>query len=169
MYDISRKKQRWYRRECRRVLRRVNRITPRYRPDAPFPDETIPLYANLFFKPKGKDRKALTEALLRKTEEIAAGIPADVPFCRVVLAVYEANVASSEIILFFDPHEYDVFWSRNNIQYQKWSRTESPSFARSMGLTTSLTERCYLEEVQNDEDNIRQTIRFYEKGDERNL
>ncbi len=89
-------------------------------------------------------RKALTEALLRKTEEIAGGIPADAPFCRVVLAVYEANVASSEIILFFDPHEYDDFWNRNNIQYQKWSRIEKPSFARSMGLTTSLTERCYL-------------------------
>lgn len=162
MYDISRKKQRWYRRECRRLIKFINSIKPDYIPEPPLEfDECIKIYANLFFKPKGKNRIELMAALLKKAEEIIVGKPENLRFCKVVLAVYENNIAWSEIIIFFDEKYYYDFWLRTNIQVQKWTKIYEPSFAESLGLNTDLSEVCYLEEVQNDEDNYKQKIWFY--------
>ena len=162
MYDISRKKHRWYRRECRRLIKFINSIKPNYVPEPPLEfDECIKIYANLFFKPKGKHRKDLMAALLKKTEEIIAGKPNNLRFCRVILAVYENNIAWSQIIIFFDEEEYNRFWDRTNVQVQKWTKIDEPSFAKSLGLNTDLSEICYWEEVQNDEENFKQKIRFY--------
>lgn len=79
----------------------------------------------------------------------------------MVLAVYESNIAWSQIIIFFDECEYNRFWNRTNIQAQKWMKINEPSFAESLGLSTDLSEVCYLEEVQNDEENYKQKIWFY--------
>ncbi len=163
MYDRSRKKFRSYRRECRRLLGYVQSITPNYQPDAPYRNETIKLYANLFFRPKGRDRRQLLQALLIKTEDIAAHIPDGLPFCRVLLTVFEENPARSEIILFYDEREYNTFRIRKDIRYQKWSVVSRPSLAESMGLRTTLSEQCCLEEVRNEEDNYRRCIWFYEQ------
>ncbi len=164
MYDVGRKKQRWYRRECRRLLELIENIKPNYRPEPPFSDETIKLYGNLFFKPKGKSRRDIMSALLQKTEQIIVAAPYDLPFCRVVLVVYENNVAWSQIILFFEERYYRTFWDRTDIRYQKWTRVYEPSFAERMGLHTRLNGRCYLEQVCNDEENenFSQKIWFYE-------
>lgn len=162
MYDIGRKKQRWYKRECRRLLKYINSVKANYAPQPPLNfDECIKIYANLFFKPKGKDSRELMAALLRKTEEIIACKPENLPFCKVILAVYEDNIAWSEIMLFFDEHQYSTFWNRDKIEYQKWTKINAPSLAESMGITTPLNEVCYLEEVRNDEDNYSQKIWFY--------
>ncbi len=126
-----------------------------------YEDEYIKLYANLFFKPKGKDRRELMAALLSKTKEIIAGKPEDLPFCKVFLAVYEENIAWSQIIIFFDEHQYNTFWNRTDIESQKWTKINPPSLAESMGSKTDLNEVCYLEEVRNDEDNYSQKIWFY--------
>lgn len=161
MYDIGRKKQRWYRRECRRLLRFIDGFKPSYSCEEPFNYETIKLYANLFFKPKGSFRRELVAALLQKTEEIIADKPADLGFCKVVLAVHEQNVAWSNITLFFDKEYYRDFWNRSDIQFQKWTKVNEPSFAKSLSLETDLNECCYLEEVKNDEDDYKQKIWFY--------
>lgn len=161
-YFIIRKKCREYRRECRRLLKYINSIKADYTPMPPFyEDEYIKLYANLFFKPKGKDRRELMAALLSKTKEIIAGKPEDLPFCKVFLAVYEENIAWSQIIIFFDEHQYNTFWNRTDIEFQKWTKINPPSLAESMGSKTDLNEVCYLEEVRNDEDNYSQKIWFY--------
>lgn len=162
MYDISRKKQRWYRRECRRLIKFINSIKPNYVPEPPLEfDECIKIYANLFFKPKGKDRVELMAVLLKKAEEIIAGKPENLRFCKVVLAVYESNIAWSQIIIFFDAAEYGRFWNRTDIQVQKWTKINESSLTDTLGLNTDLSEVCYLEEVQNDEDNYKQKIWFY--------
>lgn len=162
MYDISRKKQRWYRREFRRLIKFINSIKPNYIPESPLEfDECIKIYANLFFKPKGKNRIELMAVLLKKAEEIIAGKPENLRFCKVVLAVYENNIAWSEIIIFFDEKYYHDFWRRTNIQVQRWTKIDEPSFAKSLGVKTNLKECCYLEEVQNDEENYKQKIWFY--------
>lgn len=162
MYDIGRKKQRWYRRECRRLIKFINSIKPNYVPEPPLEfDECIKIYANLFFKPKGKYRRDLMAVLLRKTEEIIAGKPENQRFCKVVLIVFESNIAWSEIILFFDEKGYYRFWNRSDIQTQKWSKINTPSLAEAFGITTSLNECCCLEEIRNDDDNYSQKIWFY--------
>ncbi len=160
-YFIIRKKCRGYRRECRRLLKYINSIRADYIPISPFYDEYIKLYANLFFKPKGKDSKELMAALLQKTEEIIENKPKDLSFCKVFLALYEENIAWSEIFLWFDEYQYSTFWNRTNIEFQKWTKINRPSLAESMGITTTLDEVCYLEEVRNEEDNYSQKIWFY--------
>lgn len=161
MYDWYRKKVRWHKRELRRVLAQLQRVKPAYVPREHFQDETVGLYANLFYRPHGAARKALLLALLRKTEEIIRQKPTDLPYCKVCLIVPEENVAQSTILLFFSPKEHSVFWDRTNITVQRWTRVEAPSLAGCAGVATTLPEQCYLEQVCNSEDKFQRKIWFY--------
>lgn len=84
------KKFRGYRRMLKKLMRVVEDYQPNWRPDeadgrAEFLE--LDLYSHRFFHPRGKDRKALFSALLRKTEALIAAKPAepallqDLPFC----------------------------------------------------------------------------------------
>lgn len=161
MYDWYRKKVRWHKRELRRVLAQLQQVKPAYVPREPFADETIDLYANLFYRPRGAARKALLLALLRKTEEIIRQKPASLPYCKVCLIVPEENVAQSTIMLFFSAKEHGTFWDRTDITVQRWTPMEAPSLAGCTSIATTLPERCYLEQVCNPEDKFQRKIWFY--------
>ena len=129
------KKFRGYRRELKRVLRVVEEYQPNWCPaEEDFREEWLDLGANRFFHPRGKDRKALMAALLRKTEELIAVRPADLPFCKIFLFVPGGDPALAEIILIYDPAD------------QLWIPQEGPSLLAELGLESSLPERCVLEE-----------------------
>lgn len=161
MYNISRKKQRRYKREFRRIIQNLQSVDVSYQPEGFFEYEEIKLYANLFFCPRRKERMELMSVLLEKTEEIIRNKPVGVPFCKVFLVVYEKNIAWSSIQLLFSEKEYQLFWNRTKIEVQKWTKIQVNSFAESLGIETTLKECCYLEEVQNEEENFRQNIWFY--------
>lgn len=63
--------------------------------------------------------------------------------------------------MLFSEKEYQLFWNRTKIEVQKWTKIQVDSFAESLGIETTLKECCYLEEVQNEEENFRQNIWFY--------
>lgn len=161
MYDISRKKQRWHKREFRRIIQNLKNVSVSYQPENLFEYEEVKTYANLFYSPRGKERKELMSVLLEKTEEIIRNKPIGIPFCKVILCVYENNIAHSSILLLFSEKEYQSFWHRTQIEVQKWTRIYEDSFVENLGLETVLKEYCYLEEVQNEEENFKQRIWFY--------
>ena len=111
-----------------------------------FREEWLDLGANRFFHPRGKDRKALMAALLRKTEELIAVRPADLPFCKIFLFVPGGDPALAEIILIYDPDRFQTFWVRTDPADQLWIPQEGPSLLAELGLESSLPERCVLEE-----------------------
>ena len=133
------KKFRGYRRELKRVLRVVEEYQPNWCP-------AEDLGANRFFHPRGKDRKALMAALLRKTEELIAVRPADLPSCKIFLFVPGGDPALAEIILIYDPDRFQTFWVRTDPADQLWIPQEGPSLLAELGLESSLPERCVLEE-----------------------
>lgn len=161
MYDISRKKQRWHKREFRRIIQKLQSVDVLYQPEAPFEYEEVKIYANLFFCPRRKERMELMSVLLEKTKEIIKNKPVGIPFCKVFLVVYEKNISRSSIQLIFSEKEYQLFWDRTKIKVQKWTKINANSFAESLGIATTLKECCYLEEVQNEEEDFRQNIWFY--------
>ena len=90
------KKFRGYRRMLRKLIRVVEDYQPDWRPDEADGREEfleLDLYSHRFFHPRGKGRKALFSALLRKTEALIAAKPADLPFCKIfLLDVYKRQV-----------------------------------------------------------------------------
>ena len=67
------KKFRGYRRMLRKLIRVVEDYQPDWRPDEADGREEfleLDLYSHRFFHPRGKGRKALFSALLRKTEAL---------------------------------------------------------------------------------------------------
>ena len=141
------KKFRGYRRELKRVLRVVEEYQPNWCPaEEDFREEWLDLGANRFFHPRGKDRKALMAALLRKTEELIAVRPADLPSCKIFLFVPGGDPALAEIILIYDPDRFQTFWVRTDPADQLWIPQEGPSLLAELGLESSLPERCVLEE-----------------------
>ncbi len=80
------KKFRGYRRMLKKLMRVVEDYQPNWRPDEADGREEfleLDLYSHRFFHPRGKDRKALFSALLRKTEALIAAKPAELPFCKI--------------------------------------------------------------------------------------
>lgn len=141
------KKFRGYRRELKRVLRVVEEYQPNWCPaEEDFREEWLDLGANRFFHPRGKDRKALMAALLRKTEELIAVRPADLPFCKIFLFVPGGDPALAEIILIYDPDRFQTFWVRTDPRTNCGFPRKVPPCWRSLGLESSLPERCVLEE-----------------------
>ncbi len=162
MYDYSRKKQRWYKRESKRIQQYLQTITPSYCPQYENGVyESIKCYANLFYTPKGKVKKALLATLLQKTEEIIANKPKDLPFCKVFLSVPAHNIAHAQISLIFDKAYYDTFWNRTDITTQRWTKLEQPSLAQTWGISTTLQHCVYLEEIADECGFYRDEIWFY--------
>lgn len=76
------KKFRGYRRMLRKLIRVVEDYQPDWRPDEADGREEfleLDLYSHRFFHPRGKGRKALFSALLRKTEALIAAKPRTCP------------------------------------------------------------------------------------------
>lgn len=151
MYDYSRKKQRRYKRETKRILQYLQSVEPTYHPQYDNDIyESIKCYANLFFVPKGKVKKELLHILLQKTEQIIANKPKDLPFCKVFLSVPKHNITHSQISLLFDENYYRTFWDRNNINIQRWTKLEKPSITEELEIPTTLPHCGYLEEIPNE-------------------
>ncbi len=161
--SMERKKQRWYKREVKRVVRTIDSFYTLFNPlsNQPFCDEYFKTYANLFFKPKGKDRIKIFQHLIRKTEEMLIRKPENIEFCKIILAVYEENFAQSQILIFYRNSDYDTFWDRKDIQYQKWSRISKDSLIAKLHVTINLTEVGYLEEISDELGYRKQKIWFY--------
>ncbi|NMF07166.1 DUF3916 domain-containing protein [Clostridium beijerinckii] len=161
--SMERKKQRWYKREVKRVIRTIDNFYSVFNPlvNKPFSDEYFKIYANLFFKPKGKDRREIFERLVRKTEEILTSKPEDIGFCKIILVVYEENLAHSQILIFYENSYYSTFWDRKDIKYQKWSRISKGSLIAGLNVMTNLAEAGYLEEVSDEFGYRKQRIWFY--------
>lgn len=161
--SMERKKQRWYKREVKRVLRRIDNFYSVFNPlvNQLFCDEYFKTYANLFFKPKGKDRIEIFKHLIRKTEELLISKPNDIRFCKIILVVYEENFSHSQILIFYGSSYYNTFWDRKDIRYQKWSKINKGSLIESINVMTSLTEAGYLEEVSDELGYRKQKLWFY--------
>ena len=82
----------------------------------------------------------------RKTEELIAVRPADLPSCKIFLFVPGGDPALAEIILIYDPDRFQTFWVRTDPADQLWIPQEGPSLLAELGLESSLPERCVLEE-----------------------
>ena len=120
------KKFRGYRRMLRKLIRVVEDYQPDWRPDEADGREEfleLDLYSHRFFHPRGKGRKALFSALLRKTEALIAAKPADLPFCKIFLFMPGGDLGQAEIVLIYDR-----------------------SLLTELGLSSTLPERCVLEE-----------------------
>ena len=141
------KKFRGYRRELKRVLRVVEEYQPNWcSAEEDFREEWLDLGANRFFHPRGKDRKALMAALLRKTVGRFCGRPAGQPAAKKLEFVPGGDPALAEIILIYDPDRFQTFWVRTDPADQLWIPQEGPSLLAELGLESSLPERCVLEE-----------------------
>lgn len=141
------KKFRGYRRELRRSLRVVEEYQPNWRPaEEDCREEWLDLNARGFFYPRGKGRKALFSALLRKTEALIAAKPAELPFCKIFLFVPAGNLALAQIILIYDRERFENFWLRTDPADGLWTLQKDRSLLTELGLSTTLPERCVLEE-----------------------
>ena len=141
------KKFRGYRRELKRVLRVVEEYQPNWCPaEEDFREEWLDLGANRFFHPRGKDRKALMAALLHKTEELIAARPADLPFCKIFLFMPGGDLGQAEIVLIYDRERFETFWLRTDPADERWTLQRDRSLLTELGLSTTLPERCVLEE-----------------------
>ena len=141
------KKFRGYRRELKRVLRVVEEYQPNWCPaEEDFREEWLDLGANRFFHPRGKDRKALMAALLRKTEELIAARPADLPFCKIFLFMPGGDLGQAEIVLIYDRERFETFWLRTDPADGLWTLQKDRSLLTELGLSSTLPERCVLEE-----------------------
>ena len=141
------KKFRGYRRELKRVLRVVEEYQPNWCPaEEDFREEWLDLDANRFFHPRGKDRKALMAALLRKTEELIAARPADLPFCKIFLFMPGGDLGQAEIVLIYDRERFETFWLRTDPADGLWTLQKDRSLLTELGLSSTLPERCVLEE-----------------------
>ena len=143
------KKLRGYRRMLKKLMRVVEDYQPNWRPDeadgrAEFLE--LDLYSHRFFHPRGKDRKALFSALLRKTEALIAAKPAELPFCKIFLFVPEGDLGQAEIVLIYDRERFETFWLRTDPADERWILQRDRSLLTELGLSTTLPERCVLEE-----------------------
>lgn len=157
------KKYRGYKREVQRVIRVIDNITPVYdvENNKPFCDEYYKAYPNLFFNPRKKDRREILQHFIKKTEEILKNKPDYIGFCKIVLIVYEDNFSHSEIDIFYRHIDYDTFFERTDIRYQKWTKINRRSLVEMLNIETSLNESCYLEEVNDDSGYRKNRIWFY--------
>lgn len=118
------KKFRGYRRMLKKLMRVVEDYQPNWRPDEADGREEfleLDLYAHRFFHPRGKDRKALFSALLRKTEALIAAKPAELPFCKIFLFVPEGDLGQAEIVLIYDRERFETFWLRTDPADERWT------------------------------------------------
>ena len=143
------KKFRGYRRMLKKLMRVVEDYQPNWRPDEADGREEfleLDLYAHRFFHPRGKDRKALFSALLRKTEALIAAKPAELPFCKIFLFVPEGDLGQAEIVLIYDRERFETFWLRTDPADERWTLQRDRSLLTELGLSNTLPERCVLEE-----------------------
>ena len=136
------KKFRGYRRMLRKLIRVVEDYQPDWRPDEADGREEfleLDLYSHRFFHPRGKGRKALFSALLRKTEALIAAKPADLPFCKIFLFMPGGDLGQAEIVLIYDRERFETFWqaqsqSADRVQFSGCGYPQSlacaPSFPR---------------------------------------
>ena len=143
------KKFRGYRRMLRKLIRVVEDYQPDWRPDEADGREEfleLDLYSHRLFHPRGKDRKALFSALLRKTEALIAAKPADLPFCKIFLFMPGGDLGQAEIVLIYDRERFETFWLRTDPADERWTLQRDRSLLTELGLSTTLPERCVLEE-----------------------
>ena len=127
------KKFRGYRRMLRKLIRVVEDYQPDWRPDeADGREEFLEL--------------DLYSALLRKTEALIAAKPADLPFCKIFLFMPGGDLGQAEIVLIYDRERFETFWLRTDPADGLWTLQKDRSLLTELGLSSTLPERCVLEE-----------------------
>ena len=134
-------------------MRLVEDYQPSWSPDEADSREewlALDLYVPLAFHPRGRDRKALFAALLRKTEELIAAKPAELSFCKIFLfvpgdALRREDLRQAEIILIYDSERFRTFWTRTD-PADRWTPCAGPSLLGELGIKSPLPERCVLAE-----------------------
>ena len=112
-------------------------------------------------KTYGKVKTSFCKEWIKKTEEFIAQKPKDLPFCKVVAAITYPNIRLSEIIIFYEEWYYKSFWDRKG-PYQIWTPMNNDySFAKARGIVTELSEIGYIEELNDEDYNIKSQIWFY--------
>lgn len=135
------KKFRGYRRMLRKLIRVVEDYQPDWRPDEADGREEfleLDLYSHRFFHPRGKGRKALFSALLRKTEALIAAKPADLPFCKIFLFMPGGDLGQAEIVLIYDRERFETFWLRTDPADGLWTLQKDRSLLTELGLSSTL-------------------------------
>ena len=127
------KKFRGYRRMLRKLIRVVEDYQPDWRPDEADGREEF-LELDLF------------SALLRKTEALIAAKPADLPFCKIFLFMPGGDLGQAEIVLIYDRERFETFWLRTDPADGLWTLQKDRSLLTELGLSSTLPERCVLEE-----------------------
>ena len=84
--------------------------------------------------------------MLRKTEALIAAKPAELPFCKIFLFVPEGDLGQAEIVLIYDRERFETFWLRTDPADERWTLQRDRSLLMELGLSTTLPERCVLEE-----------------------
>lgn len=98
----------------------------------------LDLYSYRFFHPRGKGRKALFSALLRKTEALIAAKPADLPFCKIFLFMPGGDLGQAEIVLIYDRERFETFWLRTDPADGLWTLQKDRSLLTELGLSSTL-------------------------------
>jgi hypothetical protein len=83
---------------------------------------TVPLPSAALSGPQSRRalRRYLVDTLLRIATELVRGKPASATDARVVVFVDLADLAASQVVVFFAPSYFDVFWSRATPE-QTWT------------------------------------------------
>jgi hypothetical protein len=158
---MSCKKQRGQKRRLRALLENINRFVPFTDTGLPYEQFSVPC-GRFISSPKtsGKVKTAFCRAWLRKTEQILAQKPANLPFCRVTALLDETDLWRSQIIVFYDRDYYGSFWERDTVQ-QKWTPQEGGrAFAKERNIETGLTEKGYLQIIA-DGDTVRRSVLWF--------
>lgn len=136
----------------RRMLRKLIRVVEDYQPTGA---RTRRMVGKNFwswtctltgFSPPWKGPEGLFSALLRKTEALIAAKPADLPFCKIFLFMPGGDLGQAEIVLIYDRERFETFWLRTDPADGLWTLQKDRSLLTELGLSSTLPERCVLEE-----------------------
>lgn len=112
-------------------------------------------------KISGKIKTSFCKKWIEKTEYFIDKKPKQLPFCKVVAAITYPDVCESQIIIFYDEKYYDSFGDRKG-PYQIWTPIEGKySFAKGRGIITELSERGYIEDLNDEDFCVKSQIWFY--------
>lgn len=157
------KKERGQYRKIKRLLLRIEEITPYQKTESKCEHFHVP--SDPFIsspKINGKIKTAFCIAWLKKTLEIINQKPNSLPFCKVVSLIDENYLWESQIIIFYDKEYYNGFWNRDTV-YQTWTplQNKERSFATERNIIISLNEKGYYETINDGQMKCKSILWFY--------
>ena len=147
-------KQRGKKRKLQSLLNNIDGFVPFLETDEKYEHFHVPCSRS--FIDGAKTRTKLKAQFLKKwletTEKfIEISKTKSLPFCKIVAVTIEDDYWGSQIIIFYSKEYYDNFFKRND-EYQTWTEVDNRrSFIKQHGVTTSLTERCIMETLIDDD------------------